>query len=132
MAAVKQRNVALILARELAVNLATPMWIFDEDGELVYFNEHVAELLGAPSDIGVARLEELGTFQPTDLDGTPIPMDELPSAIAIKKRMPAHRNIKIVAADGQSKTLSVTAYPLFARDRKFVGSVAVFWEMSDL
>ncbi len=35
MSAVRQRNVALILARELAVNLATPMWVWDEDGELV-------------------------------------------------------------------------------------------------
>jgi PAS domain-containing protein len=129
MTAVRQRNVALILARELAVNLATPMWIWDEAGELVYYNEHVQEILGAPlNEIGVGRLEELPRFEPTDLDGTPIPVDELPSAIAIKQHRPAHRDVQIVATDGVHKRLAVTAYPLFARGGEFVGAVAVFWE----
>jgi PAS domain-containing protein len=129
MTAVRQRNVALILARELAVNLATPMWIWDEAGELIYYNEHVQELLGSPrSEIGVGRLEELPRFEPTDPDGNPIPVDELPSAIAIKQHRPAHREVQIVAMDGVRKSLAVTAYPLFARAGEFVGAVAVFWE----
>ena len=130
MSAVRQRNVALILARELAVNLATPMWIWDGDGELIYYNEHVQELLGSPvSEIGVGSLDELPRFEPTGLDGNPIPVDELPSAIAIKQRRPAHRELQIVAIDGVRKTLAVTAYPLFARGDEFVGAVAVFWEV---
>ena len=40
MAQVRQRNVALILARELAVNVTTPMWMWDEAGMLVYIFVH--------------------------------------------------------------------------------------------
>jgi PAS domain-containing protein len=132
MTAVRQRNVALILARELAVTVATPMWIWDEQGELVYYNEHAQEILGSRRDeIGIGRLEELPQLQPTDLDGNPIPVDEIPSAIVIKHHVPAHRDLKMVGFDGVKRALSVTSFPLFARGGEFVGAVSVFWEMKD-
>jgi PAS domain-containing protein len=127
--AVRQRNVALILARELAVNIATPMWVWDEQGELVYANEHVQEILGSPhQEIGVGRIDDVPSFEPTDLDGNAIPINELPSAIALGERRPAHRDLRIVGRDGASRELSVTAFPLFARGGEFVGAVSVFWE----
>jgi PAS domain-containing protein len=127
---VRQRNVALILARELAVNVATPMWIWDENGELVYFNEHVQDLLGSPpSDLG--RLDELPRFEPRDLNGDPIDVDDLPSAIASRSKRPAHRDLQITALDGSRKLVSATAFPLFARGGEFVGAVSVFWEIED-
>lgn len=129
MTAVRQRNVALILARELAVNLATPMWVWDEGGELVYYNEHVQEILGSPrSEIGVGTLDELPQFEPEDLDGNPIALEDLPSAVAIRQKQPAHRQLRIVGRDGRKRELDVTAFPLFARGGEFVGAVAVFWE----
>ena len=129
MSAVRQRNVALILARELAVNLATPMWVWDENGELVYYNEHVQAILGSPQhEIGVGRLDELPQFEPMDLNGDPIPVSELPSAVAIGLRRPAHRELSITGRDGVRRELSVTAFPLFARGGEFVGAVSVFWE----
>ena len=132
MTAVRQRNVALILARELAVNLSTPMWIWDEQGELVYYNEHVQEILGGRNtDVGVGRLDELPQFAPEDLDGKPIDVDDLPSAVAIKQHRPAHRDLRIVGLDGVKRTLSVTAFPLFARGGGFVGAVSVFWQVED-
>jgi len=130
MTAVRQRNVALILARELAVNLSTPMWIWDERGELVYYNEHVLEILGGPAS-GLERLDELPQFEPTELDGTPIDVDDLPSAIATKQQRPASRHVRIVGLDGIQRTLSVTAFPLFARGGEFVGAVSVFWQVED-
>jgi PAS domain-containing protein len=132
MTAVRQRNVALILARELAVNLSTPMWIWDETGELVYFNEHVLEILGGRSaDVGVDRLDALTQFQPTNVDGSPLDVDELPSAVAIKQQRPSQQQIRIVGLDGVKRTLSVTAFPLFARGGEFVGAVSVFWQVEE-
>ena len=128
MTPVRQRNVALILARELAVNLATPMWIWDENGELVFANEHVQEILGSPHrDVGVGKLEDLPSFEPRDLDGRPIPKDELPSAVALQRKEPSHRELLIVGRDGVERALTVTAFPLFARDGEFVGAMSVFW-----
>jgi PAS domain-containing protein len=129
MSAVRQRNVALILARELAVNLATPMWVWDETGELVYYNEHVQAILGSPqNEIGVGRLDELPVFEPSDLDGNPIDVADLPSAIALTEHRPAHRDLRITGRDGVQRELAVTAFPLFARGGEFVGAVSVFWE----
>jgi PAS domain-containing protein len=71
MSAIRQRNVALILARELAVNVATPMWVWDEEGTLVYYNDHVAAMLGTPNALDISQLGELSQFQPEDLDGNP-------------------------------------------------------------
>jgi PAS domain-containing protein len=132
MTAVRQRNVALILARELAVNLSTPMWIWDETGELVYFNEHVYEILGGRgADVGIERLDSLAQFQPTNVDGSPLDVDELPSAVAIKQQQPSQQQIRIVGLDGVKRTLSVTAFPLFARAGEFVGAVSVFWQVEE-
>lgn len=129
---VRQRNVALILARELAVNLSTPMWVWDENGDLAYYNEHVQDLLGSPhSDIGLGRLDELPQFDPRDLNGNAIDVDDLPSAIATRLKRPAHRDLQITTLDGSRKSVSVTAFPLFARGGEFVGAVSVFWEMED-
>jgi PAS domain-containing protein len=132
MTAVRQRNVALILARELAVNLSTPMWLWDEQGELVYSNEHVLEILGGRSgDMGVDRLDSLTQFQPTNVDGSPLDLDELPSAVAIKQQRPSQQKIRITGLDGVKRTLSVTAFPLFARGGEFVGAVSVFWQVEE-
>lgn len=130
MGAVRQRNVALILARELAVNVATPMWIWDEEGELVYYNEHVQAILGSPQrEIGVGRLDELPQFEPCDLEGNPINVSELPSAIALNQHIPAHRELQIVGLDGVTRKIAVTAYPLFSRSNEFCGAVSVFWQL---
>lgn len=128
----RQRNVALILARELAVNLSTPMWIWDESGELVYYNEHVLQILGSRGDeVGVGRLEELPQFAPEDLDGSPIDVDDLPSAVAIKQHRPSQRTLRIVGLDGVKRTVAVTGFPLFARGGEFVGAVTVFWQVEE-
>ena len=128
MSAIRQRNVALILARELAVNVSTPMWVWDEEGILVYYNDHVAAMLGISSDFDIRDLGDLTQFQPSELDGTPIGTDDLPSAIATGRRDPAHREMTIVGRDGVKRTLTVTAFPLFGRGGTFVGALSVFWQ----
>jgi len=45
-AAVRQKHLVLILAREFASNLATPTMITDERGYLVFFNEAAEEVFG--------------------------------------------------------------------------------------
>ncbi len=132
MGAVRQRNVALILARELAVNVATPMWIWDEEGELVYYNEHVQAIVGSPErEIGVGRLEELTQFALCDLDGNPVDVSEVPSAIALTQHIPAHRELRITGMDGVERKIAVTAYPLMGRAGEFCGAVSVFWQLED-
>ncbi len=132
MGEVRQRSVALILARELAVNLTTPMWIWDEQGVLVYLNEPAEEIVGRRyQDLGPMHQEELPQFQPEDLDGNPIDSSQLPSAVALRDHVPSHLVMRIVGLDGVKRKIEGTAFPLFTRGDEFVGAVSVFWLLED-
>jgi PAS domain-containing protein len=125
-----QKSIVLILARELASKLATAMFIVDPDGTLVFFNEPAELILGRSfAETGELTKEEWGTeFAPRQEDRTPMELDEMPLTWALLKHQPAHRRFFITSFDGSERLLSVTAFPLFAREKEFVGAVAVFWE----
>ena len=132
MRVVRQRSVALILARELAVNLATPRWIWEEEGSLVYFNEPAEQIVGRRmQEVGALHQDELFRFEPEDLDGRPIDPRQLPSAVALRTRQPSHRRLRITGLDGVKRTIEATAFPLFTRGDEFVGAVTVFWQSAD-
>jgi PAS domain S-box-containing protein len=55
----QSRPLPLILARELAANVATPYLVLDAEGTLVYFNERAERIIGAtPAEIGELREQE--------------------------------------------------------------------------
>lgn len=132
MSEVRQRSVALILARELAVNVATPMWVWDEEGNLVYLNEPAEQIVGRRlQEIGSLHQHEMPQFHPEDLDGNPIDPSDLPSAVALRERRPSHSVVRIVGMDGIKRKIEGSAFPLFTRGNELVGAVAVFWQISD-
>jgi len=126
----QQKDIVLILARDLAEHLSSAMFLVDHQGTLVYFNEGAAAILGKSfSDAGEMRMEEWSRqFSPMGPDGDPFEPNRLPLAIALRERTPAHTNLRIEGADGVARNIAVTAIPLFARQEDFVGAVAVFWE----
>jgi PAS domain-containing protein len=125
-----QKDIVLILARDLAEHLASAMFVVDGEGTLVYFNEAAAEMLGRSfAEVGEIPLAEWSrAFEPQDFDGRPLAPDDLPLVVAVREHHPAHRTFRIQGADGASRDLAVTAIPLFARREEFVGASAVFWE----
>jgi PAS domain S-box-containing protein len=127
---VEQQNLVLILARELADKLATPMFVVDHEGRLAYFNERAGELLGDTfASIGRMELREwTETFAPADLEGRPLQVDELPLVISLTRREPAHLAFRVRARDGTVRAIAATAFPLFAHADEFVGAAAIFWE----
>jgi PAS domain-containing protein len=127
----KQRHIALILARDLAATVSTPMLLVDRDGDLVYFNEPAEAILGRPyAEAQMSSVELAKTFKPVDDDGRPIPLDELPLAHAFQAGVPTHGHIRIQAIDGAHRSLEVVAVPLFSAPDRPVGGLAVFWERS--
>lgn len=126
------RNLALILARQMASNLATAMAVVDAEGTLAFFNEAAGQVLGQPfSETGeLTRDELLSRLVPEDLDGNIIPVEELPITVALVNREPAHRTVCITGLDGERRTLAVTAFPLFVQADEFVGAVTIFWEQN--
>lgn len=125
-----QQNLVLILVRDLADKLASAVFLIDAEGTLVFFNDRAAEILGTTfSAVGHMPMDEwVGAFSPSDPAGRPLDPAELPLVLALKSRRPAHRSLRIRAADGTEREIEVTAFPLLARHDEFVGACAVFWE----
>lgn len=128
----KQRNLVLILARDLADKLASAVFVVDEEGELVYYNEAAGEILGKSfAELGSLPMDEwVNAFRPRDTDGRELPREEVPIVIALRERRPVHRQVQIESMDGEVRDISATALPLFARRQDFVGACAIFWEES--
>ena len=66
-------------------------------------------------------------FTPQE-QGLRLPMDQLPLAIAVLQRRPAHRRIWIRKLDGVRRRLTVTAIPLQGQQGEHLGAAAIFWE----
>ena len=127
----EHKSLALILTRELASNLATPLFIVDPNGTLVYYNEPAEAVLGKRyAEAGELTLDEWGgaMFDPRDEGGNPIHRRQTPLAIALLEQRPAHGRLNITGLDGVRRMIEVTAVPLFARSNEVAGAVAIFWE----
>jgi PAS domain S-box-containing protein len=126
-----QRNLVLILARNFASQLATAVFLVDQEGTVIYYNEAAERVLGHRFIEGHGmRAEEWSTvFQPSAESGRPLVFEENPLGAAIVRREPTHGALRIRGADGVERTIEVTAFPLFAHVDDFVGAIAIFWEL---
>lgn len=126
----RQRNLVLILARDLASRLTCAAFVVDAEGTLIFFNEAAEPLLGRTyAEAGELQAGEWATrWNPTDQDGRPIPLEKLPLGIAFREGREAHRAFRIVGGDGVTRSIAVTGIPLFARADEVAGAMAVFWE----
>jgi PAS domain-containing protein len=89
--ATSEHNLVLILARGLASSIATPMFLVDPKGTLVYFNEPAEAVLGQTyAEAGELEPEEWGTmFYPEDpATGAQLSVEELPLARAAPPTVP--------------------------------------------
>jgi PAS domain S-box-containing protein len=125
----EQKHLVLILAREFASNLATPMGITDEQGRLVYFNEAAEALTGRSfAEAGEMSFEEWSAqVAPRTVEGELLPEERRPAAIALRQRRAAHERMTASGLDGVEREIEVTAFPLFAHADEFVGTVIIFW-----
>lgn len=126
----RQKHLVLILAREVASNLATPALIADAEGRLVFYNEAAEEVIGRTfAEAGEMRLDEwTASFDPRTLDDAEsLPARRTPSRIALDERRPAHERLRIRSRDGVERQVSATALPLFAHADEFVGVIAFVW-----
>jgi hypothetical protein len=123
-------SLPLILARELAANLATPMFLIDGEGTLVFFNEAAELLLGKSyAEVGGISANEFGTM--LDLahpDGSPMRRRDSPAGVAFYQHEPAHLAVLATTLGGSRELFEVTAYPLFGRVGEMHGVLTVFWQ----
>lgn len=127
----KQPDLVLIVARSFATKLATPTLIIDAKGDLLYFNDAAAEILGSTyDDIGTlqsSHWQEL--FQPRTLDEEPLTPEQTPGGIALLERRPVHDSFAFRGLDGREREITVTAFPLYSHPDEVVGVMSIFWEL---
>ena len=125
-----QRELVLILARDLTSRLATPAFVVDEEGTLAYFNEAAEPVLGRSyAEAGELRAGEWASeWDPRDAEGNQLPLEDLPLGVAFREGRPAHLPMTITGGDGVVRDIEVTAFPLCAQEDVVLGAIAVFWE----
>ena len=127
----KQPDLVLIVARSFATKLATPTLIIDARGDLMFFNDAAAEVLGRSSvDMGALQAshwQEL--FHPRSLDAEPLTAQQTPGGIALLERRPVHDTFFMRGLDGREREITVTAFPLFSHPDEVVGVMSIFWEL---
>lgn len=125
-----QKSVVLILARELASNIATPMLVLDSRGTLIFYNEPAAVVLGEPfnqaGEIPAEVWDQRWTV--ADGDGKPISLLDSPLAAVVTDQTPGHADLQVTGLDGIMRAIETTVFPLFDSAQQFVGAVAVFWQ----
>lgn len=125
-----QFSIELILVRQLASGLAIPTFVADAAGSLVFLNEPAERLLGIRFDeLGDMPFEAWTTgFTPPDAHGGVAP-EQMPLAIALHERRPAHGPLRILGRDGVQREIEITAFPLESAHGQLEGGVAMFWEV---
>ena len=110
--------------------LPAAVYATDADGYLTHFNPATAELSGRVPEIGVDQwCTTWKLFKP---DGTPLPHDECPMAVAIKEGR-IIRGMQIIAERPTGERIWVTPYPTPLRDMagKIVGGINMLVDITD-
>jgi PAS domain-containing protein len=126
-----QQAVEMILTRRVASLLASPIFLVDSEGHLIYFNPAAAEILGHPFDDMLLESREklYKAFRPRDEEGNAIETEDHPIVIARKQQRPVHRRFWIRALDGHDRKIAGTAIPLIGQCDRLLGAFGVFWEI---
>jgi PAS domain-containing protein len=126
-----QREIEIILIRQLASYLVMPMFIVDTQGILVFYNEPAEVILGRRFDETgeMLPLEWASIWAPTDEDGRSLPAEELPLWIALNELRPAHRQLWIRGLDQVRRHIGAVAFPLIGQAERHLGAVIIFWEL---
>lgn len=126
-----QQPIELILLKQWATHIATPVWIMDVAGNLVFYNEPAEGLLGKRFDeAGELHADELADlFATTGLDGELLANKDLPVVVALTEHHPAHGELRIQTLDtGEWRQIKITAIPVEGQGGRHLGAFALFWE----
>jgi PAS domain-containing protein len=124
-----QREVELILARQLASGLAVPALLVAADGDTLFFNEPAEEIFGRRFDeIDALPFERrTAVLAPRRANGEPMPVSELPGMVAMTERRPVHAGLYIHGFDGVLRRVESTAIPIESAGGHVLGTLVFLW-----
>src|SRR5262245_1045797 len=126
-----QKEIEVILTRQLASYLDMPIIIIDSAGTLLFYNEPAEVILGR-------RFEETGELSAdewaqllvvTDEHSTPLAPETRPMLIALTEHRPVHCEIWGQGLDHVRRHIEITAFPLLGQAGRHLGAVGIFWEV---
>ncbi len=127
------RPIQIILTQRLASYLSIPVFLVDQKGDLLFYNEPAEGILGRRFDeTGAMPADEWSTaFTPEDIEGRPIVPEALPLMITLTKQRPAYKRFYIRGLDGSRRHIEVASIPITGLQGEFLGAAALFWELSE-
>ena len=128
MEASAQRPLELILARNLLASLSTAAFLVNQPGDVVFYNDAAGALLGRRfEETGALSAEEwVSAHGPIDEHGEPIPVEEQPLTIALRRNRAAHARHRIRSHGGGEHEIEVSALPVIGSGG-FQGAMIFFW-----
>src|SRR5258706_11131492 len=115
--------------QELIAAIPAAIYTTDAQGKITYFNEAATELVGHTPTTGSEWRVTWKLYHP---NGTPLPYDQCPMAIALKEGR-AIRNAEVVAERPDGTRVPFIPYPTPLRDGagKIVGAINMLVDVSE-
>jgi PAS domain-containing protein len=128
-----QKEIEVILTRQLASYLAMPIIIVDSSRTLLFYNEPAERILGMRfEETGEVPVDEWMTITlVTDEGGTPLAPEMRPLMIAVTERRPTHGDMWFEGLDHVRRHIEITAFPLIGQAERHLGAMAIFWEVKE-
>ena len=125
--------IQIILTQRLASYLSVPVFLVDQKGDLLFYNEPAESFVGRRFDeTGAMPADEWSTaFTPEDAEGRPIAPADLPLMITLTKKQPAIKRFFMRGRDGSRRHLEVASIPINGLQGEFLGAAALFWELPE-
>jgi PAS domain S-box-containing protein len=105
--------------------------VLDDQGSIVFANNHAEDVLGLASSEVVGRAYDAPEWKATDFEGNPFPVEQMPFALVKATGQPVF-NIRhaIEWSDGRRRYLSINGAPLDGQNG-MRGVVTAFTDMTD-
>ena len=125
------KPIQIILARQLASSLATPILIVDTLGTLIFYNEPAEVILDQRFEETWEMSADKWTalFAVADEARNPIAPEDRPMMMALSERRPFSRTVWMRCGHREWLHVSITAFPLIGEERQFLGAQMIFWEV---
>src|SRR5262245_6767020 len=118
------------LSREAIEALPAAIYRTDAEGRITFYNESAVELWGSRPTLGQSKF--CGSWKLYWPDGTPLPLDECPMAMALRQKRPI-RGMEAMAErpDGTRVPFDPYPTPLFDERGRLTGAVNMLADISD-
>jgi PAS domain S-box-containing protein len=108
------------------------VYVVDHDGLLVRFNRHAAQLWGRVPALGDPKERYCGSFRLYRTDGSHLPHEETPMAVALVTGQPAHgQEVIIERRDGTRRTVLVDIEALSDEQGRITGAINCFRDITE-